>query len=114
MPRYEFQDGKSNKFWEITVEGDCYHVRYGKVGTDGQTSTKAFSSAEEAEKAAEKLTASKVKKGYTLVEGVATAPPPAATDTNPEREAAIAENPHDIAAWQVYGDWLQTQDDPRG
>ena len=34
--------------------------------------------------------------------------------TNPELEAAIEKDPDDEAAYLVYSDWLQTQDDPRG
>jgi predicted DNA-binding WGR domain protein len=69
MPRYELKDGKSNKFWEITQDGDSFTVRYGRIGTDGQTSTKTFASVDKATAEAEKLTRSKTKKGYLLVEG---------------------------------------------
>ena len=34
--------------------------------------------------------------------------------TNRELEAAIEKDPDDEDAYLVYGDWLQTQDDPRG
>jgi uncharacterized protein (TIGR02996 family) len=33
---------------------------------------------------------------------------------NPELEAALLEDPESVSAWQVYGDWLQQQGDPRG
>lgn len=36
------------------------------------------------------------------------------SDRNPALEAAIFANPTDLDAWSVYGDWLQTQGDPRG
>ena len=36
MRRFEFSDGKSDKFWEIVVEGNAFTARYGRVGTDGQ------------------------------------------------------------------------------
>jgi predicted DNA-binding WGR domain protein len=42
-------------------------VRFGKVGTEGQTQTKTFSNEAECQKQAEKLIAEKIKKGY--VEG---------------------------------------------
>ena len=57
MQRFEFNDGKSNKFWEITVEGDSFTVRYGKMGTDGQTSTKTYADADKARVEADKLIA---------------------------------------------------------
>ena len=33
---------------------------------------------------------------------------------NPELEAALLDDPGNVNAWQVYGDWLQQQGDPRG
>ena len=46
------------------MRGTDVIVNYGKLGTDGQTQVKNFSSAGEAEKAAGKLRAEKTKKGY--------------------------------------------------
>jgi predicted DNA-binding WGR domain protein len=60
----EFIDEKSNKFWEITQEGNSFTARYGKIGSDGQTQTKSFTSEETAQKEAEKLLKEKLKKGY--------------------------------------------------
>lgn len=65
--RFEYSDEKSNKFWEITVNGNEHTVRYGRIGADGQTKTKEFADAEAAEKDAEKLIKSKTKKGYEEV-----------------------------------------------
>ena len=115
MPRYEFRDGKSQKFWEIHRDGDTYTVRYGRLGTDGATSQKVFASEAAAEKAVEKITASKVKKGYVLVDDGETAvEEEVASDRHPDLEAAIVENPDDPEAWAVFGDWLQTIGDARG
>ncbi len=61
---FVFQDFKSQKFWSIDVQGVNITVNYGKLGTDGQTQVKTFSSPEEAEKNAGKLIAEKTKKGY--------------------------------------------------
>jgi len=61
---YEFKDKTSSKFWEITVKGSTVTVRYGKIGTDGQTTVKNFDSVEEAAKYADKVKAEKIKKGY--------------------------------------------------
>lgn len=113
MARYELKDGKSSKFWEIDLDGDSFTVRYGRIGTDGQTSTKVYPDAATAKKEADKLIKSKTKKGYAEV---ASAPKAAASAPagNPEVEAAIYANPEDLDAWAVYGDWLQTQGDVRG
>jgi predicted DNA-binding WGR domain protein len=120
MRRFEFKDGKSNKFWEIQVEGDSHTVRYGKIGTDGQVQTKTFASDAKAQADADKLIASKTKKGYVEVavdkktQAQAKAKTAPAGARNPELEAAITADSGDLAAWQVYFDWLQTQGDPWG
>ena len=117
MPRYEFSEGTSNKFWEITLEGSSFTTRWGRIGTEGQTKTQSFDSPAEAKKESEKLIASKEKKGYALSEGGGDgdgAGEAAAGASNPELEAALEKNPDDGDTWRVYADWLQTQGDPRG
>ncbi len=117
MPRYEFKDDKSSKFWEITRSGDEITTQWGRIGTDGQTKTKTFADDAEASKQYDKQIASKTKKGYVLAAGgdaEAAAPTTSRSATNPELEPAIRENPDDQAGYQVYGDWLQAQGDPLG
>lgn len=65
--RFEYKDEKSSKFWEISVADKGFTVRYGKIGTDGQTQIKEFADAATAEKQAQKLIAEKVGKGYLEV-----------------------------------------------
>ena len=62
--RYEYVDGKSSKFWEIRIERTIVEVRYGKIGTTGQSLTKDFDDGAAALKHADKLTAEKLKGGY--------------------------------------------------
>jgi predicted DNA-binding WGR domain protein len=62
--RFEFVGGTSAKFWEIQLAGKDVTVRYGRLGTDGQTQTKSFASEEKAQQHVEKTIASKVAKGY--------------------------------------------------
>ncbi len=64
-----YEDEKSSKFWNIEIEEDCFTVTYGKIGTDGQEQTKEFDDEEKCMKEAEKLINSKLKKGYTEVDG---------------------------------------------
>jgi DNA ligase-1 len=65
MKRYfEFVEGSSAKFWEISQSGKDVTVRFGRIGTDGQTQTKTLADAAAATKHAEKLVGEKVKKGY--------------------------------------------------
>ncbi len=139
MPRYEFSEGTSNKFWDIKQSGTGLTINFGKVGANGQTQIKSFGSDAEAKTAHDKLVAEKTKKGYKLVGGKAAKAAPAAkaaksapaakTKTkakpadestgkldarNPALEAAIAANPNDRDAYAVFADWLQEQGDPRG
>ena len=60
-----FQDGNSQKFWNIDINGSGFVVTFGKLGTAGQTSEKSFDSEEKCKKEADKLIAEKTKKGYT-------------------------------------------------
>lgn len=78
MPRYEFIDGSSKKFWEIVLDGSSFTTTYGRIGTDGQSSTKEYDSDEKATKEYDKLIAEKTKKGYELVGGNGAAKPAAA------------------------------------
>ncbi len=61
---FEFVEGSSAKFWEIRVEGSTFFTRYGKIGTDGQTTQKDYDSDDKAQAEAAKLVAEKTKKGY--------------------------------------------------
>ncbi len=132
MPRYEFVEGTSSKFWEITLEGTSFKTTYGKIGTAGQTTLKSFGSAELAKKEYEKVIGEKTKKGYVLAGADGGAPAAAApkkaakavtapvTSTgtldarNDALEQALIADPNDRAAWAVFADWLQEQGDPRG
>ena len=65
MKRYfEFVGGTSAKFWEAAVNGNEVTVRFGRIGTAGQTQTKTLANADAATKHAEKLIGQKVAKGY--------------------------------------------------
>jgi predicted DNA-binding WGR domain protein len=62
--RFELVEGRSSKFWEIAQDGVHVHVRYGRIGTQGQTQTKSFETPVRAAREVEKLTAEKTRKGY--------------------------------------------------
>ncbi|HFQ0156385.1 TPA: WGR domain-containing protein, partial [Escherichia coli] len=64
MKTYIYQDEKSHKFWAVEQQGNELHINWGKVGTNGQSQVKSFADTAAAEKAALKLIAEKVKKGY--------------------------------------------------
>ena len=61
---YSVTLAKSSKFREVSVSGKKVNIRYGKIGTDGQTSLKELGTPAEAKAHAEKQAAGKVKKGY--------------------------------------------------
>ena len=65
--RFEFSEGTSNKFWEITVQGTEATVRFGRIGTAGQSNVKTFADSSAATKHAEKLINEKLGKGYREV-----------------------------------------------
>lgn len=86
--RLELSDGKSHKFWEITQAGKALHIRWGRIGTDGQEQTKAFANADAARRELDKLVASKRKKGYAEAGGRATPSKPAAPSAPDTHEIA--------------------------
>lgn len=63
-----FQQGASNKFWTIVVEGKVLTTTYGRIGSAGSATSKEFESEEACEQEAAKLIKEKTKKGY--IEGI--------------------------------------------
>jgi predicted DNA-binding WGR domain protein len=63
--------GAAHKFWSVSVEvcgaGAVQTVRFGRIGTPGQTQNKSFVCAADATIAALHLIAAKRKKGYVEV-----------------------------------------------
>jgi len=47
--RFELVEGSSSKFWEVDLHAQTLTVRYGRIGTQGQTQTKALASADKAQ-----------------------------------------------------------------
>ncbi len=108
MRTFQFSDAKSHKFWNIDVQGSAFIVTFGKVGSAGQTQTKTVASPAAAQAEADKLVKEKTKKGYTE-----TTPKTSATDAE-AFEATLHANPHDLAGWCAFADYLAEQGDPRG
>ena len=61
---FEFVGGKSNKFWEIAIDGVEVTVRYGRIGSNGQSKVKTFDSQESAQSHLETMMGKKEKEGY--------------------------------------------------
>lgn len=89
--RSEFVDDGSQKFWEIDRNGAAVTVRFGRIGTNGQTQTKDFGSDTAASAHVDKLIAEKLKKGY--VEGAAAAAGPSAPPTKRRKAKTDATDP---------------------
>jgi len=87
MRRFEFSDGKSNKFWEISQQGAELTVRFGRLGANGTSQTKSFAEAARAETELNKLVREKTGKGYREVDGAASSPAPAAPLSTVELES---------------------------
>ncbi|VUT01368.1 DUF4132 domain-containing protein [Klebsiella spallanzanii] len=64
MKIFIYQDDKSHKFWSVEQQANELHLRWGKVGSNGQSQVKAFADSAAAAKAEQKLINEKVKKGY--------------------------------------------------
>lgn len=109
MRTFVFNDGKSNKFWNIALQGTSFTVTFGKVGTKGQTQTKDFPDEDKAGNAYDKLVAEKLDKGY-----VETTVKPSASPLRQSLEQALAEDPDDLASHSAYADLLVEEGDPRG
>ena len=62
--RFEYSEGSSNKFWEISVAGNSLTIHFGRIGTVGQSQTKTYANEAKAKREAENLIAEKLKKGY--------------------------------------------------
>jgi len=65
--RFEYVEGKSNKFWSICLEGKMFTTRWGRIGTDGSVTVKAWGSPGTARREYEKMIAAKLAKGYKEV-----------------------------------------------
>jgi uncharacterized protein (TIGR02996 family) len=109
MRTFQYSDAKSHNFWNIEVSGSSFTVTYGKVGAGSQTKqTKRFASPEKARAEADKLIKERLKKGYHETTAKA------AVSQAEAFERALADDPHDLASWCAYADYLAEQGDPRG
>lgn len=70
--RFELVEGASSKFWEISLAGSSFTVRYGRIGSDGTSKTTDAGTPEKAAAEVDKLIREKTRKGYQEAGG---APP---------------------------------------
>src|SRR5262249_38871718 len=84
---------------------------FGRAGTKGQAKTKSFADADAAGRQHDKLVQEKLAKGYKETTPAAR---PAGGSLREALEAALVEDPDDLAAHAAYADHLQEEGDPRG
>ena len=65
LRRYVCTEEGSSKFWEVSLTDKELTVRFGRIGTKGQSQTRTFTTADAAQHEQAKLIRSKVAKGYT-------------------------------------------------
>jgi len=75
-----YKDSKSDKFWQIDIDGSSHTVTYGKTGSKGTCKTKTFGSDQDCLEDAQKLKNQKLKKGYVEQE-------PVSSDNSEQMEA---------------------------
>lgn len=89
MRRFELIEGTASKFWEVEQSDTELNIRWGRIGTAGQSQTKSFADAAKAATALTKLVAEKAGKGYSEV-GVAAGAAIGKTEAKPKAEASTA------------------------
>ncbi|QNK65233.1 WGR and DUF4132 domain-containing protein [Variovorax sp. PAMC26660] len=97
MRRFELIEGTASKFWEVEQVGSDLNIRWGRIGTAGQSQTKSFADATKADAALTKLAAEKTGKGYGEV-GVATGAAIGKTEAKPKAEATAEKTASPAAA----------------
>jgi len=99
MRRFEFADGKSNKFWEIEQDGLDLNLRWGRIGTQGQEQVKTFADDAKCAAAIVKLVAEKTGKGYVEVGAGAAAAVAAAPARAPAPAPVTRADPLTAPPW---------------
>lgn len=117
--RFVFSSDASYKFWSIALQERILLVRFGKVGSVGQTRAIEHGGIEAAKKDYLKRIREKQKAGYT--ERLSPAKKVVSSDDVwqflEEHEPflqTILEDPDDEAGYAIYADWLSEREDPLG
>ena len=102
--RLEYRSGASCKFWQIEVDGSCYVVQYGKIGTAGREQTKTFADTEAARTAADRKIAEKKKKGYVEVDVTSDAPSTVISGRREQQKAVTTLAEETVAGSSAMGE----------
>ena len=118
--RFEFKDDHSYKFWCIELDKKRHKVRFGRIGTRGQTRTKSFADAAAAKREYRKRVQQKLDARYREVvkqtQAVKTVEQVQAERAphEPFLEAIIETADDDLTPHLIYADWLMERGDPLG
>src|SRR4051812_37300706 len=63
-PTLKYEDGKSSKFYTLSVDANVLTINFGRIGSAGQTQVKKLKNDSEAQKLYQALVSEKRKKGY--------------------------------------------------
>ncbi|MFS2053179.1 WGR domain-containing protein, partial [Variovorax sp. CT11-76] len=85
MRRFELIEGTASKFWEVEQAENDLNIRWGRIGTAGQSQTKSFADAAKTATALTKLVSEKTGKGYKEV-GVSADASIGKTEARPKAE----------------------------
>lgn len=111
---FTFIGGTSKKFWECERRGNTVYVRFGRIGTPGQSKSYPFRDEMEAIKFARKKISEKLDKGYReqtapgasagpAPRPAAPPPPPPKAATPPPAAAKPAPKPGVKGTYKIYG-----------
>ncbi|MEZ4322024.1 MAG: WGR domain-containing protein [Myxococcota bacterium] len=110
MARFELDDGRVQRFWEVALDGEVLTFRYGDLGSAGRTRSKACPTERQARAAYDDAVRSMLSQGYRRVISLPDGPEPEPAPMWPRLE----EDPDDPEALAVHADWLLARDDVRG
>ncbi|MCU0701725.1 MAG: DKNYY domain-containing protein [Myxococcaceae bacterium] len=120
---FEFSEGSSNKFWEVSLQGTRVVTRYGRIGAPGQTTVKNEGSAEGAKKLYERLLREKTGKGYREKAGASAASPlegaakksspTGAASARPARTQRESLPLRKVGCFTINGTWFLEHDSDR-
>jgi uncharacterized protein (TIGR02996 family) len=115
--RLEKGEGDGRIVWEISRKNTTVTVSQGPPGRAGRTTVKDHGDEARARAAYERAVATRRAEGFEEPADralVGASSRKGVSARNPELDALIEEDPHDLSRYLIYADWLQQQGDPRG
>jgi uncharacterized protein (TIGR02996 family) len=108
MRTFKYRKNDIWYFWNLDRQENQVSVTSGPMYRQGRTRVREYASDESARKACDRLVEKKLAEGY-----IETTPKPV-SPLQQALEAALVEDPDDLAAHMAYADYLMEQGDPRG